>query len=115
MIWKFRQRKPGPAACPTCGVMTPRLSSDGRCRCCLADEDPFHRVLGADTLASGEIMPPVPAWPKGMGNFPRLETIYHLGRGGPLWLWWIPKGGRWIPQHPLEYPRNKLKDLTSNL
>ena len=112
MIKKSRFRgKHGQGACSLCGVRTPN-SNEARCRCCAADEDPFHRVLGADTLASGELMPPVPEWPRGVGRFPRLETA---SRGNRLVaLWWMPKGANWIPQHPLEYPRNLLKDLPAS-
>ena len=112
---KWRRRRESSGPCSACGVLTPNLASDGRCRCCLADDDPFHRVYGADTLASGDIMPPAPIWPKGVGNFPRLETAFAFNRPGPSWLWWVPKGRQWVPQHPLEFPRNRLKDLTSNL
>jgi hypothetical protein len=116
VIRSFRRKgKEARALCPGCGVQTPRVTAESRCRCCVADEDPFHRVLGADTLASGELMLPAPAWPRGADNVPRLETVFSFSRGGPVWLWWMPKGGSWVPQHPLEYPRNQLKDLTSNL
>lgn len=112
MIKKGRSRaKSGNSVCSSCGVMTPKFNQS-RCRCCIADEDPFHRVLGADTLASGELMPPAPMWPRGMGRFPRLETASRGNR--MVSLWWVPKGGNWIPQHPLEYPRNRLKDLPTS-
>ncbi len=115
MIRIRRRGKEPRNLCPSCGVETPELTPDSPCRCCVADEDPFHRIFGADTLASGELLPPAPAWPKGIGNLPRLETALSFNRGSPAWLWWMPKGASWVPQHPLEYPLNKLKDLTSNL
>jgi hypothetical protein len=116
VIKRFRRKpKDSRVFCMSCGVETPTLTADDRCRCCVADEDPFHRVLGADTLASGDLMPPAPEWPKGNDNVPRLETVFSFNRGGPVWVWWMPRGRSWVPQHPLEFPRNKLKDLTSNL
>lgn len=112
MIRKSHSRgKHGQGACSSCGVQTPKFNQ-ARCRCCAADEDPFNRVLGGDTLASGELMAPAPIWPRGIGKFPRLETASSGSR--LVALWWMPKGSNWIPQHPLEYPRNLLKDLPAS-
>lgn len=102
--------------CTKCAVRIPRTHSLPVCRCCAADADPEHPELGADTETSAHLTAPAPGWSiTGLSRFPQMECAnLHLPDGTQVAadLWWLPKGGRWVAQHPLEYPLNRLKSLT---
>ena len=102
--------------CSKCAVRMPRNQALPVCRCCAADGDPRHPELGADTEESANLMAPAPGWSiTGLSRFPQMESSrLDLPDGTQVAaaLWWLPKGSRWVAQHPLEYPRNRLKSLT---
>jgi hypothetical protein len=101
--------------CAQCAVRIPRRQSQPVCRCCAADTDPNHPEVGADTDFSSELMAPAPEWSiTGLSRFPQMESARLClpdGAQVAAALWWLPKGSRWVAQHPLEYPRNRLKSL----
>jgi hypothetical protein len=102
--------------CRQCAVRIPKNVSQTICRCCAADSDPANFALGADTEESPELMAPAPRWSiTGLSRFPQMENVRLQLPDGSMCdaaLWWLPKGGRWVAQHPLEYPRNRLRSLT---
>lgn len=108
MIGRSKQPGRGTFTCCECSV---RIPDDGSptCRCCAADS----ALLSADTIRSPYLMAPVPEYPMdARRNFPRLETARLLLRDGSevdAAVWWKAMGTRWIAQHPLEYPRNRLR------
>lgn len=112
MIGRSKPPDRGTWTCCECSV---RIGSDGSsiCRCCAADSEPLNSALNADTVRSPYLMAPVPDYPvESRRNFPRLETTRLLLRDGSeidAAVWWKAMGTRWIPQHPLEYPRNRLR------
>lgn len=105
----------GYSNCTQCAVRMPKDQVRGVCRCCIADGDPWDPELGANTENSAGVMSPAPAWSiTGLSRFPQLENVQlQLPDGSEctVSLWWLPKGSRWVAQHPLEYPRNRLKSL----
>lgn len=102
-------------ACRECSVRIPKTPGNGLCRCCAAELD-YPEAFGPDSV---RLMPPPPDWTvSSLTRFPRLESsqlILPDGSECDVALWWMPKGNRWVPQHPLEYPHNRLKSLTDGV
>ncbi len=105
----------GISNCWECSVRIPKTHAS-ICRCCVADADPNSDSVGANTSQSHRLMPPAPTW--AMSNtrrFPQLENVLLIAPDGSecdVALWWMPQRNKWIAQHPLEYPRNRLRSVT---
>lgn len=110
--------KKGRDSCHECSVPVPYGQSHPLCRCCAADANHPSDRAGADTASSVHTLPPAPRWPLGrMNRYPRLERIRLTkpdGTDTETSLWWVPKGQKWVVQHPLEYPRDRLADLNTD-
>jgi len=106
----------GTGNCRDCSVRIPGHLEPAICRCCAADADPDSDEVGANTGESSRLMPVSPTWSvSGHRRFPRLENIRLAlpdGSSCDVALWWMPQGNKWIAQHPLEYPRNRLRSVT---
>lgn len=113
MIGRSKPGRGAFATCRECSVGIP-ISGDPTCRCCAADGEPPNTSLSADTTRSPYLMDPMPEWPvEARRNFPKLESARLSrpdGSEADAALWWKHMGTRWIAQHPLEYPRNRLRN-----
>jgi hypothetical protein len=113
--YKAHRRGTSTGTCRECSVEIPRSQNSTLCRCCAAELD-YPEAFGPDSV---RLMPPPPTWTVStLTRFPRLETgqlILTDGSECNVALWWLPKGNRWVPQHPLEYPHNRLKNLTDGV
>ncbi|CAN5902258.1 hypothetical protein BH23ACT12_BH23ACT12_04300 [soil metagenome] len=100
--------------CTQCAVRIPRSHEHPLCRCCAADTA-GNPALSANTTGSSRLMAPAPSWEiSGISRLPQIEKFALRQPDGSVCtasVWWLPKGSRWVAQHPLEYPRNRLKSL----